>query len=210
MNPECPYCGVAQDPPPQRKRKCRDCAQTIYIQREGDRRTLITKQEHDKLQRKARDQHWRELSLQVQRAMKTRDWQAASQAYRSQARILFAEGRDHQRVLDEAFRCDLRQMQEAGIKQVEVSTSQDERVCDGCQAVDGKKIAVADALESMPLPGEGCEMCRCVYIAVFDYTKQPVGSGGTMRPNPSAGGGCASLIALGLMVAVLVVLAFVL
>lgn len=208
MSPECPYCGVSQDPPPQRKRKCRDCGQTIYIQREGDRRTLITEQEHDKLQRKARDQHWKELSLQVQRAMKTRDWQAASLAYRGQARILFAESRDHRRVMDEAFRCDLRQMQEAGIRQAEVSTCQDERVCDGCQAVDGRKFVVADALVSMPLPGEGCEMCRCVYTAVFDSIDRPKGPGSTNRPNASAGLGCASLIALGVIVAVLVILAF--
>ena len=29
----CPYCGVIQDPPPTRRKKCRDCKETIYTWR---------------------------------------------------------------------------------------------------------------------------------------------------------------------------------
>lgn len=206
MNPECPYCGIVQDPPPQRKRKCRDCGQTIYIQREGDYRTLITEQDHDRNLRAARDQHWKQLSQQVQTAMRARDWQALAQAYRSQARILFAEGRDNRQVLEEAFRSDLRQMQEVGIEHVRVSTSLDERVCASCRTFEGKRFAVADATKSMPLPGDQCEMCRCVYIAVFDSSSPHERSGSTMQAESKAGVGCASMIALGLIVVALVVL----
>lgn len=171
MKNQCPYCGKVQNPPPQRKRKCRDCGEPIYIQRDGDERTLITEQEHDRIQRKVRDQYWKELSRQTQQALRPGDWDAAGMAYWQQAGVLHAEGRDNRQVLEESFRCRLRQMEKSEIKRVEVSTSQDEGVCVGCRAVDGQKYGIGEAMRTMPLPGDHCEMCRCVYTAVFGSSK---------------------------------------
>ena len=151
----------------------------------------------------------KELSQQVQRALKQGDWEAARGAYWSQASVLFAEGRDNRKVLEEAFRCDLRGKQKVGVAQVEVLSSGDERVCDGCRAVDGKKFALSDAFDSMPLPGDGCEMCRCVYISVFGGGGPRSSSVSTKQPPTSARVGCASMIFKGLVVAALVVLAVV-
>ena len=199
MSPECPYCGEVQDPPPQRKRKCRDCGQPIYIHRDGDRKTLITEQEHEMNLRDSRERHWKELSREVQRAMQSRDWGALAQAYRGQAQILRAEGRDSRQVSEEAYKCDLRRMQEAGVTHAEVSTSGDERVCDTCSALERKKFAIADALEPMPLPG--CDMCRCVYIAVFEGIEAHASSGRPTAQN--TGSGCAAMIVLWLLAAAL-------
>ena len=70
MNPECPYCGVVQDPPAQRKRKCHDCGQPIHIHREGDRRTLITEQQYEKNLREARKRHQREVKSGFRRELR--------------------------------------------------------------------------------------------------------------------------------------------
>ena len=162
MNPECPYCGVVQDPPPQRKRKCRDCGQPIYIQGQGDRKTLITAKEH--------------------------------------TRILGEAMKQHQRDVRSGLRLELRDMQKLDIKQVEVLTSGDERVCAGCRALEGKKFAVAEALESMPLPGDQCEMCRCVYLAVIDSSRPSKSGGSRKQAKPSTSVGCASMILIALIV----------
>ena len=42
VDPACPYCGVVQDPPPKRKKKCADCGQSIYVRKDGNRRRLMT------------------------------------------------------------------------------------------------------------------------------------------------------------------------
>jgi hypothetical protein len=51
-NPGCPYCGTVQDPPPQRKRKCRDCGEIIHTYTEARKRYLITAQEAERRQRR--------------------------------------------------------------------------------------------------------------------------------------------------------------
>ena len=46
-NAACPYCGVVQDPPPTRRKKCQDCKETIYTwtDQESRRKYLLTQQE---------------------------------------------------------------------------------------------------------------------------------------------------------------------
>ena len=165
----CPYCGVVLDPPPQRKKKCKGCGNVIYVKKQnGGRKHLLTEKEVKRLEREDRDKRWKELSKQVQAAMHSADWQSLSQAYLSQARILFSEGKNHHTVAREAKKCDLRRMLEIGIEKIKISTCRDERVCPGCHSLDGKVFSVQDALEQMPIPGRHCEggWCRCLYIAV--------------------------------------------
>ena len=46
-NAACPYCGVVQDPPPTRRKKCQDCKETIYTwtDQESRRKYLLTQQD---------------------------------------------------------------------------------------------------------------------------------------------------------------------
>ena len=106
--------------------------------------------------------------MQVREALRAGDWESASQGYLGQVRILWSEGRDYRRVQREAFRCRLMSIRSANINRVEVMTAADERVCAGCQSLDGKTFTVALALERGLLPGcaQGhSEPCRCVYTA---------------------------------------------
>ena len=61
-DPACPYCGAVQDPPPQRRRKCRDCGETIHTRtdQETRKRYLITATEADRLHRQQREERWKE------------------------------------------------------------------------------------------------------------------------------------------------------
>lgn len=177
LSAACPYCGVIQNPPPQRKKKCMDCGQLIFVKKEGKRRRLMTEKQVKDFERTRRDEQWKELSKQVEKALRAGDWEAASQAYNGQAAILFTEGRKHLHIEEEAHRCHLRSLQGLGIKKVQVLTCEDERVCSYCHSLSGKVFSIDNALETMPLPGKQCTddsdknphggRCRCLYLAVI-------------------------------------------
>ena len=52
VDPACPYCGVIQDPPPKRQKKCADCGQSIYVRKDGNRRRLMTETQVGDLENK--------------------------------------------------------------------------------------------------------------------------------------------------------------
>jgi hypothetical protein len=185
-SPACPYCGVIQEPPPMRRRKCRDCGQIIHVRtdREGRKKYLLTAEEAERraakdarLARERRNEEWKQLSEQVRVAMQAGDWKSLQVAYQQQARILFVEGRPHRHVAQEAARARLMCLLELGVVGVKVMTADDERVCAHCQSLDGKVFTIPKALEAMPIPGPNCTdgneqnpnsgRCRCVYIAVI-------------------------------------------
>ncbi|MYC38259.1 MAG: hypothetical protein F4X66_15300 [Chloroflexi bacterium] len=185
-SPACPYCGVIQEPPPTRRRKCRDCGETIHVRtdRQERKRYLLTAAEAERRAandarqaRERRNEEWRRLSEQVQVAMQAGDWKSLHAAYQQQAHILFNEGRPHRHVAQEAKRAQLMSLLEIGVAEVKVGTSDDERVCAHCRSLDGKVFAIQEALEAMPIPGPGCTdgseqnphggRCRCGYSAVF-------------------------------------------
>ena len=171
----CPYCGVEQAPPPQRRKKCRDCMQVIHVRTNWKERKkyLLTAEQDRDAQRKERDTRWKELSQTIQSAMRMRDWKSLQSAYQQQADMLFHEGRAHQQVSIEATRAQLMSMQEIGIRSVSVMTVQDERVCEYCTALEGKVFDIEYALEQFPIPGSRCTdgsdknphggRCRCIY-----------------------------------------------
>ena len=185
-SPACPYCGVIQEPPPMRRRKCRDCGQIIHVRtdREERKKYLLTAGEAEhraakdaRLARERRNEDWKQLSEQVRVAMQAGDWQSLQAAYQQQARILFVEGRPHHHVAQEAKRAQLMLLLELGVADVKVLTVDDERVCAHCQSFDGKVFTIQEALEAMPIPGPNCTdgnenpthggRCRCVYIGVI-------------------------------------------
>ncbi len=173
----CPYCGEAQDPPPQRRKKCRDCGEVIFIRtsREEGKRYLLTAKQLGNFQRRQRDAQWKDLSRQLQRALQAGDLEALAQAYMGQASILFAEGRPHQHLSQEAVKAKLRQFDRLEIGSFEVLTSEDERVCMDCQVLQGIRFSVDDALTQPPLPNMTCTdgdnphggRCRCILRPIF-------------------------------------------
>ena len=179
VSPACPYCGVIQEPPPQRRRKCKDCDQIIHTRtdRLERKRYLLTEKQAEQAERERRDARWKELSQQVQDAMRCSDWQSLRHAYYEQASILFAEGRPHRHVMQEAMKASLMEFRRAGIASVRVRTARDERVCDECSALDGTVFTVTEAMKRMPIPGPACRdgeernphggRCRCIYGGVF-------------------------------------------
>lgn len=174
VSPACPYCGEIQEPPPQRRRKCRDCGEVIYTRtnQHERKRYLITAEHLEQAELKERNSRWQDLSRQVQDAMMEGDWAALAQAYREQSEILFVEGRPHQHVRQEAVKAELRRLQQSTIKYVRVSTSRDERVCADCSALEGVTFSVSDALTQLPLPNLTCTdgdnphggRCRCIFL----------------------------------------------
>ena len=175
----CPYCAVVQEPPPTRRKKCRDCGEVIHTRtdRETRKKYLLTEMESKRQAKKARDAQFKELGREVQRASQAGDWGALSSAYQGQAAILFAEGRPHRHVSVEAAKASLMRLAESGISEVRISTCRDERVCDYCAALDGKVFSVRQALQKPPIPGQCCTdgsdknlhggRCRCVFMAVI-------------------------------------------
>ena len=178
-SPACPYCGVIQETPPARRRKCRDCGQTIHVRtdREERKKYLLTAEEDARLARERRNEEWKRLSELVRVAMQAGDWKSLQSAYQQQANILFVEGRPHLHVAQEARRAQLMSLLETSIADVKVRTSDDERVCAYCQSLDRKVFTIQEALEAMPIPGPICTdgnqqnphggRCRCVYSPVF-------------------------------------------
>ena len=175
----CPYCGVVQEPPPTRRKKCLDCGEVIYTRTDQETRKkyLLTEAESKRQEQEQRDVRFRELSREVQRAMQAGDWQALRLAYQGQAAILFAEGRPHRHVSVEAAKASLMSMKAAGISQVRIRTVHDGRVCDYCSNLEGRVFNVKKALRNPPIPGPSCidgsdenphgGRCRCIYQPVI-------------------------------------------
>ena len=210
----CPYCSEVQDPPPQRRRKCRDCGKVIHTRTdyEARKRYLLTEREARALERERRDARWKELSQQVRVASQAGDMQALRLAYSQQAAILFIEGRNHLELQRLAARVELQHMQSIGIERVSVNTVSDERVCAHCRSLDGKVIGIEDALVQMPIPGPSCDdnrygnphggWCRCIISSDIGFSVERrsaagLSDPGTLSPSqPDAAQALAALIAL--------------
>ena len=185
-SPACPYCGVIQEPPPARRRKCRDCGQIIHVRtdREERKKYLLTAEEAERraakeaqLARERRNEEWKRLSELVRVAMQSNDLQSLQSAYQQQANILFVEGRPHLHVAQLARRTELMHLLDLDVAEVKVMTAEDERVCAHCQSLDGRVFAIQEALEALPIPSPYCTdgneqnphggRCRCLYNPVF-------------------------------------------
>ena len=185
-SPACPYCGVIQEPPPTRRRKCRDCGQVIHVRtdREERKKYLLTAEEAERmatkeaqLARERRNEEWNRLSELARVAMQAGDLQSLQSAYQQQANILFVEGRPHLHVAQLSRRTELTHLLDLDVAEVKVMTAADERVCAHCQSLDGKVFAIQEALKAMPIPGPYCTdgneqnphggRCRCLYNPVF-------------------------------------------
>lgn len=179
-NPACPYCGVIQAPPPSRRRKCRDCKETILTWTNQEERVkyLLTGKDYEARKRAERDNRWAYLNQQILDASKKNDWHAVKVAKYEQSLMMFDRGGDHFRALEDSRRAELqyyrREYSHLGVKRVVI---QAEGGCPECQVLHGKEYSIEEALELLPIPVRTCQtwagknghggFCRCYFDAVF-------------------------------------------
>lgn len=161
-SPACPYCGVIQDPPPQRRRKCRDCSETIYPWTDQETRTkyLLTAEQHEQRRRVAWDAAWRDLNRRLLEASEKENWGSVHTLLFQQARMLFDRGGDHMPIRVESQRAHLMYYRNLSHtlrrgKQLTITT-QGETSCVECQVLAGHQYSIDEAMELMPLPCKTC------------------------------------------------------
>ena len=181
-SPACPYCGIIQDPPPQRRKKCRDCGELMYTWTDYDSRVkyLLTAAQSKRQAQKERDERWVELNQQTLDAYRTGDFHSAMMAHYEQARILFERGADHHRTAQAACKDELRHYRQngrsLGVDTVVIRTLE-EAACAVCAPFEGRAFSIKEALKLMPIPHRDCEtlgnenkyggLCRCSYEPVI-------------------------------------------
>ena len=180
----CPYCGVIQEPPPTRRKRCRDCKETIFTwtDQESRRKFLLTREDHSRIQQEEWDAEWKALNYQVIEGSRTGDWHKAKMAHFRQALMLFQKGRDHHRLASESRKSELRyyrtfpSYQNLGVTHVTIWTAE-EAACEECRSLHGKVFEIDQALEVMPIPVRTCRTradknehggwCTCSYNPVI-------------------------------------------
>ncbi len=183
-NAACPYCGVVQEPPPTRRRKCRDCKETIYTwtDQSARRRYLLTQEDHTRIRQQEWDSEWRQLNSKVIDGIQAGDWHTVKMAHFRQALMLFGRGRDHRQLAAESRKSELQyyltfeSYQRMGVTSVEVSTV-GEVACEECRPLHGKVFTIEQASKLMPIPVPTCHSdekdnahggwCRCSYIPII-------------------------------------------
>ncbi len=178
-SPACPYCGVVQEPPPTRRKKCLDCNETIYTWTDKETRVkrLLTAKQHKQASRAARDAEWKALNMHSLEAMKDGDWQTLSFAQFRQAGMLFDRSADHHRMAQESRKSELRFHRSRGGTRVTVYNIGD-KACSECRPQHGREYNIDDAMREMPIPVKLCKFqadknphggwCRCSYMPVGD------------------------------------------
>ncbi|MDP2949452.1 MAG: hypothetical protein Q8P22_07930 [Chloroflexota bacterium] len=183
----CPYCGAETVPVPSRKKKCRACGNYVFVKvKPSDRRRyLVTEEQAREIEaewaqyhRRQKDESWAALNRQLQEAMRRSDWQEMSGLYFQMASQLFEEGRESFRLARLARECKLKAYQESGVVEVVQILACLAESCPACRALHGKRFAIKQALQEMPIPVETCSTwkeegrthgwCRCHYAAVIE------------------------------------------
>ena len=181
---DCPYCGVIQEPPPTRRKRCRDCKETIYTwtDQESRRKYLLTREDYSRIRQEEWDAEWKALNTQVIDGSRAGDWHKVKMAHFRQSLMLFQQGRDHHRLASESRKSELRyyrtfeMYREMGVTKVEIHTGE-EAACEECRSLHGKVFEISQALEVMPIPVRTCltwadknehgGWCTCSYNPVI-------------------------------------------
>jgi hypothetical protein len=179
--PACPYCGVIQEPPPTRRKKCRDCKETIFTwtNQETRRKFLVTEKEYNHIRQEEWDAEWKRLHNLVKEGKRSSDWQGIKIAHFSQALMLFNKGRDHHSLALASRQAELQHYRSIGIEKVSILGSGDAS-CGECRQLDGTEFGVGEALALLPIPVHACDTwtdrnehggwCRCIYSPIFPTT----------------------------------------
>ena len=183
-SPACPYCGIIQEPPPTRRRRCRDCKETIFTwtDQQSRRKFLLTQEDHSRIRREEWDLQWNALNSQVIDGSRTGDWHKVKMACFQQALMLFRKGHDHQLLAAESRKSELlhyrslTSYREMGVSRVTISTVE-EAACEECRSLQGAVFEIDLALKLMPIPVRSCGTwadknehggwCRCSYSPII-------------------------------------------
>ena len=121
-----------------------------------------------------RNSKWSELNKKLQEVMPSKNWQEMKSIYWEMIGICFEEGRSTLHLCNAAALCDLYAYQESEIKQVEISSARDERVCEECRNLDGKIFDIEYAICNNPL-ARHCKAkykdsnhCRCSFLPIVN------------------------------------------
>lgn len=193
---KCPNCNAILDPIPQRKTKCPSCGKDLYVRTNPFKGEKILTNYADALSIDAisnlgikekeyraeskelahklnmatpfiSDIVWGILSKRLLDSFERKDWQQAKSIYWQQAYLLYKQGKDYSRNLQEAARCDLQHYDSERLKKVKILAA--DSSCNKCKILDGRQITIKEALRTMPIPVKDCERgwCRCTYAPVI-------------------------------------------
>jgi hypothetical protein len=113
---------------------------------------------------KPHDVFWDLANTAAQEAAAQSNWRRLKRLHWEMAMLLYGEGRPHLASQRESHKAELRRLaQSDGVTRVGLVTA---KCCPACQADNGRTMTVAEALEQMPLPHEGCKLgwCSCMYV----------------------------------------------
>ena len=191
MSANCPYCNIALDPIPKRKKDCLTCGKPIYV-RKGN---LLTEFDalrqdwlnylsplnvstgdfdHAKAQLAQQFGHepgffdvvWRILNNVVTAGRPIADLETA---YREMSRVASFEKKDPRPYLAQALTTSLQAIKLRGAKRVSISCyagEPDFSTCEACRSLHGTRLTVDEALATLPIPNK-CSSdtgCRCEYL----------------------------------------------
>ena len=192
MSAHCPYCNTVLDPAPKRKKACPTCDKPIYIRngkllnefdalREdwlGYLNPLdISKKHFDDARSQLAQQFghspgfydvvWRILNDVI--ASAGRPTADVEKAYYEMARVASFEHKDPRRYIAQALTTSLQIMKMQGVKWVVISCyagEPDFSTCEACRSLHGTKLAIGEALSTLPIPNKCTNDtdCRCEYV----------------------------------------------
>lgn len=120
---------------------------------------------------------WALFNRKLVSCIKENNWQEMRLIYYEMAIFECKEGKEFFHLLQESRKCDLMNYRSLGIKSVEIKTAGKENSCETCQKLEGKRMTIEDALQTMPIPVKECQkdafdngkgFCRCCYLAIWD------------------------------------------
>jgi ribosomal protein S27AE len=177
--PICPNCGNSLPKFPQARSKCKKCGNFYWAKkdpRDGVMKIVNSEiaKEFEEIYFKIRNEkleiEWLELNSKVIKLRKQSDpdWKELATIYRTLAHHEKRKDITSEELVEESFRCELRNYKKNGTKRVEILASDDS--CSICKALNKKVYTVDQALEKMPLPvknpDDPSHICRCCYLPV--------------------------------------------
>ncbi len=196
MSVLCPYCGIELSPPPKKKKLCKNCGNYVYVRGSQDLlpgscftfETAIAidaYKENFYLYGLTKNEYSRyENILANKKGVRPSPvnivWEVMKDAarnnhgvYYGMALLLGRLGKDPNPALLRHAQGELIELKKNGYEKVKILSS------DGCSSCKNqkKKYAIAEALQSMPVPNKKCSymmfsdefaFCRCMYLPVLD------------------------------------------
>jgi len=200
---KCPYCNSILNSIPKRKTKCKSCGNYFYIRTRLDDKAkvivtekecseidlislvflsgVISEREFIKAKRTLKEQFksdkdivWRLFNEKIDSASKRNDLGSLSDIYFAMAEFTHKEGKESFHLLQQSAKYRLIDYKNLGVKIVEILAT---NPCEYCKKMEGKKLSIQEALETMPIPAKECQMdlfdtgktfCRCTYVQSFN------------------------------------------